>query len=64
MTEENIMTTKTTPNARERAGGGAVVRYAGQCLGCKKYVEAQTRKQWQRATRSPCPHCGRKAALS
>ena len=54
------MTTKTTPNTRENHGAGAVVCYAGRCLGCDKWITAQTRKQWQRAVSLPCPHCGRK----
>ena len=54
------MTTKTTPNIRENYGAGNVGRYAVQCHGCKRWVTAQTRKQWQRAVSSPCPHCGRK----
>ena len=56
------MTTKTTPNIRENYGAGSVGRYAGQCHGCKKWITAQTRRQWQRAVRSPCPHCGRKGS--
>ena len=54
------MTTKTTSNIRENHGAGTVVRYAGHCQGCEKRITAQTRKQWQRAMSSPCPHCGRK----
>lgn len=38
---ENFMTTKTTPNTRENYGAGAVVRYAGRCLGCDKCITAQ-----------------------
>ena len=39
---------------------GRLAQYGGRCLGCKKWITAQTRKQWQRAVSSPCPHCGRK----
>ena len=39
---------------------GRFAQHGGRCLGCKKWITAQTRKQWQRATKSPCPHCGRK----
>ena len=53
------MTTKTTPNTTENYGAGDVVRYSSRCHGCDKLVTAQTRKQWQRAVSSPCPHCGR-----
>ena len=54
------MTMKTTSNIRENHGAGTVVRYAGHCQGCEKRITAQTRKQWQRAMSSPCPHCGTK----
>ena len=53
------MTTKTTPNIRENYGAGSIGRYAGQCGRCRKWITAQTRRQWQRAVKSPCPHCGR-----
>ena len=54
------MTTKSTSNTRENHGAGTVVRYAGHCHSCKKRITAQTRKQWQRAVKEPCPHCGMK----
>ena len=54
------MTTKTVPNVRENHGAGAVMRYRGQCTGCRKWIVAQTRRQWQRLVREPCPHCGRR----
>ena len=53
------MTTKTTPNMREKRGAGVVARYGGCCTRCGKWIYAQTRKQWQRAVRQPCPYCGR-----
>ena len=39
---------------------GRAVYAAGRCLHCKKWVTAQTRRQWQRAVREPCPHCRRR----
>ena len=39
---------------------GWLAPFGGRCLGCKKWITAQTPKEWQRATKSPCPHCGRK----
>lgn len=52
------MATKAIPNIRRNVGGGAVVRYEGQCTSCKKWITAPTRRQWQRAVREPCPHYG------
>ena len=47
------MTTKRVPKVL-----GRIARYGGRCLGCKKWTYAQTRRQWQRAVKQPCPHCG------
>lgn len=38
---------------------GRSVQHAGRCTGCKGWITAQTRKQWQRLCRGPCPHCGK-----
>ena len=48
------MTTKAI-----RQGPGRV-RYAGRCAHCGNCITAQTRKQWRRAVKAACPHCGRK----
>ena len=35
---------------------GRVAQHGGRCTGCKKWIYAQTRKQWRRAVKSPmCP---------
>ena len=49
------MTAKKIPEVLDRTN-----RYGGRCTGCQRWIYAQTRKQWQRATRAPCPHCGKK----
>ena len=51
------MTTKQTPNTRENAGHGQVVRYAGHCRHCTRRITAQTRRQWHKLCKSPCPFC-------
>lgn len=38
---------------------GRVAQHGRRCTGCKKWIYAQTRKQWERATRAPCPNCGK-----
>ena len=38
---------------------GRIAQHGGRCTGCKKWIYAQTRRQWQRAVKSPCPHCGK-----
>ena len=47
------MTAKMIP---QRLGKHA--RYGSCCRSCKKWTYAQTRRQWQRAIKQPCPHCG------
>ena len=37
---------------------GKIAKYGDPCRGCKKWIYAQTRRQWQRAIKQPCPHCG------
>ncbi len=49
------MTAKKVPEVL-----GRTRRYGGLCTGRKKWIYAQTRKQWQRAVRSPCPHWGKR----
>lgn len=39
---------------------GRVPQHGGRCTECRKWIYAQTRHQWQRAVKSPCPHCGKK----
>ena len=51
------MTNKQTPNTRENAGRGQVVRYAGRCLHCNRRITAQTRRQWHKLCKEPCPFC-------
>ena len=48
------MTTKQVPKVF-----GRTARYGGKCTACQRWIYAQTRKQWQRAVRLPCPHCGK-----
>ena len=48
----------TTAKPRVKTYGG-VAQHGGRCTGCKKRIYAQTRKQRQRAVKSPCPHCGK-----
>ena len=35
-------------------------KYGGICLHCRKEITAATAKQWTKAVRGACPHCGRK----
>ena len=53
------MTGKTIPNMRENYGAGDVARYGRRCTSCQKWITAQTRKQWQRLVKGPCPRCGK-----
>ena len=39
---------------------GRIAQRGGRCTGCKKWIYAQTRKQWERAVRLPRPHCGKR----
>ena len=55
------MTTKQTPNTRENVGSGNVVRHAGTCLHCNRRITAQTRRQWHKLCKSPCPFCRKKS---
>ena len=47
------MTTKTVPQIL-----GKTARYGARCRICQKWAYAQTRRQWHRAIKQPCPHCG------
>ena len=47
------MTTKQVPRVL-----GRIARYGGRCSSCQKWTYAQTRRQWQRAVKQPCPRCG------
>ncbi len=58
MTLEQTKATDPKTMIPQRLGKG--VRYAGRCTGCRKWITAQTRRQWQRAVKEPCPHCGRR----
>ena len=42
----------------------AIDRFGARCTGCKRWISAQTRKEWHRAIRLPCPHCGKQAWTS
>ena len=35
-------------------------KYGGRCLHCWQWITAETTKEWSKAVRAPCPHCGRK----
>lgn len=49
----------TTAKPRVKIFGRAA-QHGGRCTGCRKWIYAQTRKQWQRAVKAPCPHCGKR----
>ena len=37
----------------------ATPKHAGHCLHCGTLITANTSAAWHRASRSPCPRCGR-----
>ena len=39
---------------------GRLAQFGGRLPRLQKWITAQTRKQWQRATKSPCPTVGKK----
>lgn len=49
-----MMTAKPISEVLDRTN-----RYGGKCVHCGRWIYAQTRKQWQRLTKGPCPHCGK-----
>ena len=54
------MTADQESRIRRQKRFGRTARYAGTCTDCRSWITAQTRKQWQRARREPCPHCGQR----
>ena len=39
--------------------GIPLAKHAGRCIGCRRWITANTAKAWHGAVRKPCPHCGR-----
>ena len=39
--------------------GIPLAKHAGRCIGCRRWITANTAKAWNQAVRKPCPHCGR-----
>ena len=35
-------------------------KYAGRCLRCNGWVTATKSREWSKAVKAPCPHCGAK----